>query len=462
VDTRPFAYASSSRDHSICIKMSGKQAPNVNKAEKAARKASENVPQDSANVEVPRAGSAKWEGQAPQEAPRDGASVALSPAIGPLLVKMALDDAIAVTYTTRSGDVFTTLKSLRPMPSMILSQHPDHPTQHVAMVGFPQLGAELIRTLAANEGCFVTFIVEDNEERIKAARAEINGLSLQSINIISSKDYSQVLMSDVKMVYFCGSSNSKTEMVRNTLSARKGVMCDKPLAPTAAETKELFATAREMSQVLLVNLPGRPGKAFSATIMSLLAGAARIQIERIVNPSFTLAPRRKIDPNDPSTEALMINMAMHDVFAVGFTICMRPTSVMVTLMAGEKAFEAEFEYPNLMVLVVKVEPTLMEHETQKFTLTGEKLIEMRRVDQMDRANSYEHPNDAKGVQFSQAYDEAERDALEQFYAAVSDAKELAPRVRPQLMEQNLLDCLRISDAALVSLRTKKKIELTYW
>ena len=76
----------------------------------------------------------------------------LSPAIAPLLAKIALDESIPVTYTTRSGEVFTTLKPLRPMPSLVLSHHPEAPTHNVAMVGFPQLGADLIRTLALNEG----------------------------------------------------------------------------------------------------------------------------------------------------------------------------------------------------------------------------------------------------------------------------------------------------------------------
>ena len=43
----------------------------------------------------------------------------------------------------------------------------------------------------------------------------------------------------------------------------------------------------------------------------------------------------------------------------------RPTTVMVTLLGGGESMEAVFEYPNLMVLVVKVEPTLIEHHTQK-------------------------------------------------------------------------------------------------
>ena len=132
---------------------------------------------------------------------------------------------------------------------------------------------------------------------------------------------------------------------------------------------------------------------------------------------------------------------------------------------------------------------------------------MRRVDHMERVQSgvTAHPNDNTSVRFTQNYDEAQRDALEQarppapspspvpsrcpcafpcrssartvspspwyravgaihvpplvscrwsyshlfgagaqFYAAISGAKALAPRVRPQLMEQNVLDCLKVA------------------
>jgi hypothetical protein len=116
------------------------------------------------------------------------------------------------------------------------------------------------------------------------------------------------------------------------------------------------------------------------------------------------------------------------------------------------------------------------------------------VDHMERVASgvTAHPNDNTSVRFTQNYDEAQRDALEQarppdpspspvpslcpcafpcrssagtvsspplvscrwsysrlfgageqFYAAISGAKALAPRVRPQLMEQNVLDCLKV-------------------
>jgi predicted dehydrogenase len=111
--------------------------------------------------------------------------------------------------------------------------------------------------------------------RPQAAKDQIGEMHLERIRVIGSSEFSQVLSSDVKMVYFCGPSLGKAGMVRALLAAHKSVMCDKPLSPSVAETKELFSAARATGKVLMINLPGRPGKAFAPTVMSLLSSASR-------------------------------------------------------------------------------------------------------------------------------------------------------------------------------------------
>lgn len=57
--------------------------------------------------------------------------------------------------------------------------------------------------------------------------------------------------------------------------------------------------------------------------------------------------------------------------------------------------------------------------------------------------------DVKGIRFTQVYDNSNRDSLEQCYAFSSGHKELAHRVRPHLMEQNIQDCLMLVSPAAV-------------
>ena len=56
---------------------------------------------------------------------------------------------------------------------------------------------------------------------------------------------------------------------------------------------------------------------------------------------------------DKAVEALFLNVAMHDCFAVNFSICMRPLSVKVKLLPGDEVAEAEYVYANQGVLVVR-------------------------------------------------------------------------------------------------------------
>ena len=73
-----------------------------------------------------------------------------------------------------------------------------------------------------------------------------------------------------------------------------------------------------------------------------------------------------------------------------------------------------------------------------------------------------HMNDVC-VCVGQEYEQARADALEQIYTMASGAISLATRsARPQLIHNNLCDCIKIGSAALKSLKEGKPVDIEYY
>ena len=78
-----------------------------------------------------------------------------------------------------------------------------------------------------------------------------------------------------------------------------------------------------------------------------------------------------------------------DVFAVNFSICMRPLSVRCARTAASAAphsFEMLLTYPNQCEYTIKFGPQQHHLSTQLFKLSGPNLSDMRRVDNMTHAS----------------------------------------------------------------------------
>jgi len=214
------------------------------------------------------------------------------------------------------------------------------------------------------------------------------------------------------------------------------------------------------------------GQAFSAVVMSLFSSAELIECQRKLPDGFQ-AVQKEVDVGDKACIKLLTDMAMHDIFAVNFSVCMRPLSVTAKRIASDThSLEVSVTYPNQCIYTVRGGLGQDHVDTQLFKLTGEALSSMRRVDHMHDDGPMSHAanttfsetsgdRDLRMLSFQQEYDAARADALEQMYAMASGAKALASRVRPQLIENNLSDCLRIAQAALESLKSNAAVDIHY-
>jgi predicted dehydrogenase len=302
-------------------------------------------------------------------------------------------------------------------------------------------------------------------------------MGLENCQVVSDPSQLETICADksIKVVIVSSLMERKKLFVSSALKAGKTVLCDRPLAPNADDVKQLFDLARKSKAILLANLPGRPGKAFTPVIMSLVSSASTIQINRLsaANGTYDYSKCPAIDKNSEATSAMILDVAMHDVSAVNFCMCMRPTEVSAIISPTNKSVcIITLSYPNGCTVEVSAAIGQESFDAQQFTVYGERLSDMRRVDHMNTCDMMSHGNSTNGmdkegqqraIRFTQVYEKAGQDALEQAYAFSAGHQELALRVRPHLMEQNCCDNLVVKDAALESLLNGgKSVPTKYW
>lgn len=408
---------------------------------------------------------------------------ALSPTHSPTTISFIehAEQRIEVTYTTKSGETVTTYKALAPEPAIALSETTDRPVTGIAVVGYGVSGKRHLANIVENKGCRLRFLVEDDPDLCMHAAGELQRAQCYGYEIVSFSDYERAFTSDlIDLVIVSSAGDRKSHFVEKALRAGKTVLCDRPVATEEAEVKRLFAVSRQVGKLLLTSLPGRPGFSFKSVTLAMLSSASNVTIRRLLpaevaaaaagGVAVAAAARPTRPPIAAAGEAalreMFLDAAMTDAFAVNFCMCMRPTEAQARVLPDDAGtVELLLQYPNQTQVRVLCSLEQLDSEPQQFTLCGPRLSEMQRIDHMRRVDVYapgDGPEDDKdSLRFTQHYDESHKDALEQVYAAASGHKRFASRVRPHLMEQNCLDCLRLADAAYRALRTGETVPIIY-
>jgi predicted dehydrogenase len=288
--------------------------------------------------------------------------------------------------------VLTTLKPLRPNPAFVLSEAPDHPVLGVALVGYTNLSKRSVMDIYNNHGCLVRWIVEDDAHLVASAKEDIVKLGLEDVQVVGYNRYCDVLNDRfTRVVIIAGSQKARQTSAEAALKKGKNVLCDRPVGMTVQSVMDMFALARDNQTIFMPMLPGRPGKAFSAVVMSLFASASKIACQRHLPDDFDVA-QPEVPLDDEACKLLLADVAMHDIFAVNFSICMRPLSVFAKRISGSQAhcFEVQVTYPNRCVYTVKAGFGQHDLDTQLFKLTGDSLVDMRRVDHMSHVSINAH------------------------------------------------------------------------
>ena len=126
---------------------------------------------------------------------------------------------------------------------------------HIGIIGLGAIGQRLIKQFTEHEGVAVV-AVSDLNETIARETAERLG------DVKAYTDYKQLLADkQVELIYVAVPPKFHYSIVMDVIRAKKHVLCEKPLANSLEEAKEMADAAKEVGIVHAMNFPLNYGKA---------------------------------------------------------------------------------------------------------------------------------------------------------------------------------------------------------
>jgi predicted dehydrogenase len=189
-------------------------------------------------------------------------------------------------------------------------------TVRVGVIGFGQWGPNHVRNFSQFDGCDVVRVCDASDARLTAAQKFLRGVAVtkNSAEITDATDIDVVVVATPTSTHFA--------LVKAALSAGKDVLCEKPLAPTAAECAELAALALAKGRVLMV------GHVFlyNSGVLHLKTDLDRGELGRIY---YMDAVRTNLGPVRSDVGAIY-DLASHDISIFNFLLNAQPLEVSAT------------------------------------------------------------------------------------------------------------------------------------
>lgn len=186
----------------------------------------------------------------------------------------------------------------------------------IGVVGFGQWGPNHVRNFSLADGCEVVRICDASDARLHAAQKFLRGVAVTK----NSGEVTQA--ADVDAVVVATPTGTHYELVKAALASGKDVLCEKPLARTAAECRELAGLAAARSRVLMV------GHVFlyNAGVLHLKADLDRGELGRVY---YMDAVRTNLGPVRSDVGAIY-DLASHDISIFNFLLGAPPLEVSAT------------------------------------------------------------------------------------------------------------------------------------
>ena len=186
----------------------------------------------------------------------------------------------------------------------------------VGVIGFGQWGPNHVRNFGLADGCEVRRVCDASEARLAVARKFARGVEVtQDPAAITQAD-------DIDAVVVATPTSTHHALVRAALEAGKDVLCEKPLARTTAECRELAALAVRHQRVLMV------GHVFlyNPGVLHLKTDLDRGELGRIY---YMDAVRTNLGPVRSDVGAIF-DLASHDISIFNFLLGAQPLEVSAT------------------------------------------------------------------------------------------------------------------------------------
>ena len=197
-------------------------------------------------------------------------------------------------------------------------------TVRVGVIGFGQWGPNHVRNFSIMDGVEVVRVCDGSEARLKAAQKFLRGVAVttHAAEITSAADIDAVVVATPTSTHFA--------LVKAALEAGKDVLCEKPLAQTADQCRELADLAIKRGRILMV------GHVFlyNSGVLHLKTDLDRGELGRVY---YMDAVRTNLGPVRKDVGAIY-DLASHDISIFSFLLGAQPVEVSATgnsvLVAG--------------------------------------------------------------------------------------------------------------------------------
>jgi len=210
----------------------------------------------------------------------------------------------------------------------------------VGVIGFGQWGPNHVRNFSLLDNCDVIRVCDSSEARLKAAQKFLRGVAVTN----NPAEITQA--EDIDAVVVATPTNTHYALVKAALEAGKDVLCEKPLAQTSDQCRELAAIAVKHGRILMV------GHVFlyNSGVLHLKTDLDRGELGRVY---YMDAVRTNLGPVRKDVGAIY-DLASHDISIFNFLLGAQPTEVSATsnsvLQAGiEDVGFLTLYYPNNVV-----------------------------------------------------------------------------------------------------------------
>ncbi|HTL67696.1 MAG TPA: Gfo/Idh/MocA family oxidoreductase [Lacunisphaera sp.] len=186
----------------------------------------------------------------------------------------------------------------------------------IGVIGFGQWGPNHVRNFQMIDGAEVVRVGDSSETRLKAARKLFRDVQFTT----SAADITHA--KDVDAVVIATPTGTHHALVKAALEAGKDVLCEKPLARTSAECRELMELAAKHGRILMV------GHVFlyNPGVLHLKVDLDRGELGRIY---YMDAVRTNLGPVRTDVGAIF-DLASHDISIFNFLLGALPLEVSAT------------------------------------------------------------------------------------------------------------------------------------
>jgi len=232
----------------------------------------------------------------------------------------------------------------------------------IGVIGFGQWGPNHVRNFSQQENCEVVRVCDSSATRLEAARKFLRGVATTT----NAAEITNA--ADIDAVVVATPTGTHHALVKAALTAGKDVLCEKPLASTSAEARELAALATARGRILMV------GHVFlyNPGVLHLKADLDRGEFGHLY---YLDAVRTNLGPVRSDVGAIY-DLASHDISIFNFLLGAQPVEVSATgssvLQPGiEDVGFLTLRYPGNVVCHAHAS-WLNPRKVRQLTLVGDK------------------------------------------------------------------------------------------